>query len=407
MRKRLLFVDDEPLVLEGLRRSLRSMRDEWDSNFVGSGADALRALQCEPYDAVITDMRMPGMDGAQLLEEIKRRHPEVVRVVLSGQSSREAVLRSVSPAHQYLSKPCDPQELRLRLAQVFGTRDLLNNSAVKAVVSGLKSIPSLPAFYDELMAELQNDDMSMSKIAAIISKDVGMTAKILQLANSAFIGLRCHVSNPTQAVCMIGAEMVRALVLSVHIFSQFEGQSLQGASWEDLWEHSIQVASLAQRIATSENCSKQTVDESFTAGLLHDLGKAILLAEMPCQYAAILERMESTPGTTARIAEHESLGCTHADVGAYLLGIWGLPSPLLLAVAFHDHPSDSLEKRFCPLTAVHSADAIASAADPSRISQDIQMDESYLAALGLEEKPSLWRGLHEEQMEQRRQKGLI
>jgi HD-like signal output (HDOD) protein len=405
--RRLLFVDDEPLVLEGLRRALRSMRQEWETNFVTGGPQALEELGRQPYDAVISDMRMPGMDGAELLEEVKRRHPEVVRMVLSGQSSREAVLRSISPAHQYLSKPCDPQELKLRLAQAFGTRDLLQNSALKAIVSGLKSIPSLPAFYDELMQELQSADTSMTRVAAIISKDVGMTAKILQLANSAFIGLRCNVSSPTQAVCMIGTEMVRALVLSVHIFSQLEGKPRLGDSWTALWEHSLQVGSLAQQIAAAEKCPKLVVDECFTAGLLHDVGKAVLLAEMPKAYCAILDRIAATPGMTPRAVEHEDLGCTHADVGAYLMGIWGLPSPLLQAVAFHDHPADSLESRFCTLVAVHSADAIASAADSSRLSQDIQLDESYLAQLGLQEKLSQWRGLFEEQVNRKREKGLV
>jgi len=405
MRRRLLFVDDEPLVLQGLRRALHSTRGEWDTNFVLSGAAALEELSREVYDAVITDMRMPGMDGAQLLEEIKRRRPEIVRVVLSGQSSREAVLRSISPAHQYLSKPCDPQELKLRLAQAFSTRDLLENSALKGVVAGLKTLPSLPAFYDELVQELQSEDTSMTRVAAIISKDVSMTAKILQLANSAFIGLRCHVSSPTQAVCMIGTEMVRALVLSVHIFSQFEGQQVLGASLTTLWEHSLQVASLAQRIAAAEKCSKLVVDESFTAGLLHDVGKAVLLAEMPKQYCAILDRISAAPEMAPRLVERESLGCTHADIGAYLMGIWGLPSPLLQAVAFHDHPADSLETRFSTLTAVHSADAIVSAGDPSRLCLDVQLDESYLTALGLAEKPSLWRELYEEQLS--RQKGVV
>jgi HD-like signal output (HDOD) protein len=223
-----------------------------------------------------------------------------------------------------------------------------------------------------------------------------MTAKILQLANSAFIGLRCHVSSPTQAVCMIGTEMVRALVLSVHVFSQFEGQQFLGDAWTTLWEHSLRVASLAQRIAVTEKCSKLVVDESFTAGLLHDVGKAVLLAEMPKQYCAILDRIFATPGMMLRLAERESLGCTHADVGAYLMGIWGLPSPLLQAVAFHDHPVDSLDTSFSSLAAVHSADAIVSSADPARLCQDVQWDESYLAALGLQEKPPAWRELYEE-----------
>jgi len=406
MRKRLLFVDDEPLVLQGLRRSLHCMREEWEMNFVQSGTEALEVLEGEVYDAVITDMRMPGMDGAQLLEQVKQRYPEIVRIVLSGQSSREAVLRSISPAHQYLSKPCDPQELKLRLAQTFSTRDILDNHSVKALVSSLKSIPSLPALYDEIMAELQSQDPSLAKIGAIVSKDAGMAAKILQLANSAFIGLRCQVSSPTQAVCMIGTDMVRALVLSVHVFSQFEGQSAPGSHWSALWEHSLSVASLAQHIAVSEKSSKQLVDESFTAGLLHDVGKVVLLAEMTKQYGAILDQTAANPAERDSL-ERETLGCTHADVGACLMGIWGLPHPLVRAVAFHDRPSESLDTRFSSLTAVHAADAIASSQDAALINRDMQLDQNYLAGLGLADKESLWRGFYEEQFKHNAEKGSV
>jgi YesN/AraC family two-component response regulator len=217
-RSRLLFVDDEVLVLQGLKRSLHSMRAQWDMTFVESGVAAIDALAHEHYDAIITDMRMPFMDGAQLLETVKEKYPEVVRMVLSGQANRETVLRSLGPAHQYVSKPCDPQDLKSRLAQAFVMRDLLKNSSIRALVLSLKSIPSPPVLYHELQNELQSEDVSLKKIADIVAKDAGMTAKILQLANSAFMGARFTVSNPAQAITLIGTELVRALVLSVHVF---------------------------------------------------------------------------------------------------------------------------------------------------------------------------------------------
>src|ERR1035438_3409471 len=194
-RSRLLFVDDESLVLQGLQRTLHGMRGQWDMTFVGGGEQALEALDREPHDAIITDMRMPRMDGAQLLDKVTELYPQVVRIVLSGQANRETILRSAGPAHQYVSKPCDPQELKLRLAQAFAMRDLLQNSAVRALVSGLKSIPSLPGLYYEIQAELQSEDASLKKIAEIVCKDAGMTAKILQLANSAFMGARYDISS--------------------------------------------------------------------------------------------------------------------------------------------------------------------------------------------------------------------
>ena len=397
-RRRLLFVDDEVLVLQGLKRSLHSMRAQWDMNFVGSGPEALQALAREAYDAIITDMRMPIMDGAQLLETVKEKYPEMVRMVLSGQATREAMLRSLGPVHQYVSKPCDPQELKSRLAQAFVMRDLLKNSNVRALISGLKSIPSLPALYNEIQAELQSENASLKKVAEIVSKDAGMTAKILQLANSAFIGTRYSVSNPTQAITLIGTEMVRALVLSVHVFSRFRDPS--AAECAILWEHGIAVASLAQRMATSEKCAKSVVDECSTAGILHEIGKLVLFAEMPKQYAEVLASItDKSGGLTA--AERERFGCTHAELGAYLMSIWGLPHSLIHAVAYHDCPSKSVEDCFSSLTIIHAADALVSSANPAPILQDVPLDESYINALGLSERIPVWRELHQQQLKAR------
>jgi len=241
MSKRLLFVDDEKMVLDGLRRALHGMRQKWEMNFVDSAAAALQALEQGPYDAIITDMRMPGTDGAQLLEQVKQSHPDMVRVVLSGQSSREAVFRSISPAHQFLSKPCDPQELVTRLGQAFAMRDLLSNQSLKTLVSSMQSIPSLPMLYEELTDVLRQESSSLAQIERIISKDVGMAAKILQLANSAFIGARGQVSSVRQAVNLIGIESVRTLVLSIHVFSRCRANSEESAYLLSLWEHSVSV----------------------------------------------------------------------------------------------------------------------------------------------------------------------
>jgi HD-like signal output (HDOD) protein/ActR/RegA family two-component response regulator len=404
--QKLLFVDDEPLVLQGLRRSLHTMSRDWNMTFVESGDEALQVLDREPYDVIITDMRMPKMDGAQLLEEVKRRHPAMVRMVLSGQSSREAVLRSLSPTHQYMSKPCDPQDLKIKLAQAFAMRDLLENPKLKALVSGLKSIPSLPAVYDELMQELQSEDSSTARVGTIIAKDAGMTAKILQIANSAFLGLRCHISNPAQAVCMIGMDMVRALVVSVHVFSQFEAKPSVSSRWEDLWEHSVAVASLSKRIAAAQKSIKVVLEDSFTAGLLHDVGKIILLAEMPAEYADILNRLVDRSLSLAEL-ERDKIGCTHADVGAYLIGIWGLPHTLTQAVGFHDRPGLVVENRFSPLTATHVADAIVSEKHCSATTQDVALDRAYLEGLGIGDREAAWRELYEEEIRQKSARGGV
>jgi len=390
MPKRLLFVDDDPMVLSGLRRSLHAMRGNWQMHFVNSGAAALEAMEAQHFDAVISDMRMPVMDGADLLNRIKQRYPDVVRMILSGQSSREALYRSISPAHQFLSKPCNPKELMARLGQAFAMRDLLSNQSLKTVVSGMRSIPSLPALYDELTEALRAESPSLSNIAKIISKDLGMAAKILQLANSAFMGTSGRVSSLVQALSLIGTETVRTLVLSVHVFSQFDGKSHLAASLTTIWEHSVAVSSMAQLIAASENSPKTLVEESFTAGLLHDVGKVVLLAEVPKEYREIFE--SRIPGRKNR--EQACLGCTHAEIGAYSMSIWGLPLPLVQAVAFHHWPSHAGETHFSSLTAVHAANAIVSASDPHPENHETELDQDYLLSLGLQEHVPTWCNLN-------------
>lgn len=390
MKKRLLFVDDEPNLLNGLRRSLHRMREEWDMEFVDGPTAALARLEQQPYDAVISDMRMPGMDGADLLEKVKEQYPDTIRIILSGQSSRTAVFRSIAPAHQFLSKPCDPQELGSRLSQAFATRDLLSNQSVKTVVARMRSLPSLPTLYGEVMAELQREEPSFQRIACTISTDVGMATKLLQLANSAFMGTSGRVSSLSQALTLIGLDHVRTLVLSVSVFSQFDSNTRVAAYLPCIWDHSIAVSNLAQKIASTENSGKGLLEECFTAGLLHDLGKVILLAEFPRETV----QLYTTTSGACPESERTRLGCTHSEVGAYLMSIWGLPSPLVHAVAHHHFPCEAGEGTFSSLTAVHAADAIISEQDPSPLNHDAALDLEYLGRLQLSDKESAWRSLY-------------
>jgi HD-like signal output (HDOD) protein/CheY-like chemotaxis protein len=389
---RLIFVDDEPLVLQGLRRSLHGMRAEWSMEFANGGAEALRLMEEEPFDVVVTDMRMPEIDGAQLMQEVKARCPRTIRLVLSGQSSQEALLRSIAPSHQFLSKPCNIDELKERITKAFVLRALLESSNIKAVISGLATIPSLPAIYDQVVKELQARDPSVTKIAAIISRDAGMTAKILQLANSALLGVRRQISNPAQAVSLIGIDMIRALVISVHIFSQFDQQQVQELDIPQLWKHSLATASAARAISELERCTKDMMDVCFTAGLLHDIGKLVLIGNLPEKYKAATARVvrDNVPLLEA---ERECLECTHAEVGAYLMGIWGLPHAIVEAAAWHHLPSVAPSKHFSPMTAVHVADSFISSGPFFHLSRDHPLDRKHLEEAGVANRESEWRQL--------------
>lgn len=390
--KRLLFVDDDGMVLSGLRRALHEMRETWEMEFVASGQEALEAMAASRFDAIVTDMRMPGMDGAELLERVKDRCPEVIRIVLSGQSEKDAMLRSIAPAHQYLAKPCDLRELKLRLTQAFASRDLLRNPAIAAAVAHLRSVPSLPGIYNQLTAALRSELTSLAQIEEIVARDVGMATRILQLANSAFIGVHGRVTSLRQAVSLIGVDTVRTLTLSIHIFSQFDRNSAIAAEVASLWDHSVAVASLAQKITAQESGTRTMAEESFAAGLLHDVGKVILLSERPKEYIEIHKRLQA--GASVEDAETELLGCSHAQLGGYLMSIWGLPTSLVQAVAFHHCPALAIESEFSTLTAVHCANVLM-----HRVSDDDEtaaMDGAYLERLGLAGKEESWRNLIED-----------
>jgi HD-like signal output (HDOD) protein/CheY-like chemotaxis protein len=352
--KRILFVDDEPMVLAGLQRSLRSMRDEWDMVFVNSGAEALQQMEQQPFEIIVTDMRMPVMTGAQLLEEVKRRFPQCFRIILSGQADQETIMRAVDPTHQYLAKPCDTGELKRRLARAFAVRGLLKNSETEALISRLQALPSLPSLYVEVTSELENREPSVIRIARLVSEDMAMTAKILQLVNSAFFGLRCQISSPIQAVQLLGLDTLRALVLSTHVFGKFRTDCLGDQEMAYLWKHSLAVASFAKRIAESEKQDRQMVDNSFTSGLLHDSGKLILASTMTQKYHDVLQIVRQ--GQKGLLdAEIEVFGCSHAEVAAFLLGLWGLPENVVEGVAWHHRPSESPLHGFSPSLATHVA----------------------------------------------------
>lgn len=381
-------MDDEPLVLQGIRRSLRSMHVEWEIELATSGAEALVLMDKSPFDVVISDMRMPGMDGAELLERVRSKFPDTVRMVLSGQSDRETVLRSVGPTHQYISKPCDSDELKRKLTRAFALREILTSAKLKEIVSHMETVPSLPSLYVAITKALQTPDISVSKIGDIIAQDIGMSSKVLQLVNSAFFGLPCRVSNPRQAVTFIGIDNIRALVLSVHVFTGLEDKlTPQLAS---LWSHSLAVAGFATAIAQLQGNNQSVADEAFAAGLLHDVGKLVLVSACKAQYTDLLKKGHDHP-TTILEMEQETFGCTHAEIGAYLLGLWGLPDPVVEAVAWHHTPARAALAAFSPLIAVHVAEHAHHQFNPSLPGgYQAPLDEELLVALGLKEQIGPW-----------------
>jgi DNA-binding NarL/FixJ family response regulator len=320
--KRILFVDDEPMVLSGIERSLRTMRKEWKMEFVAGGSEALETMSQRPFDVVITDMRMPGMDGAQLLEHVKNRFPQTVRMALSGQSDRDTIFRCIGPTHQYLSKPCDIDEMKQKLTHAFALRDVLHDEQLKQLVSKMEAVPSMPALFGSLKVLLYSPYPPVLKVSEIIAKDMGMTAKVLQLVNCAFLGVPTRIASSTKAVSVVGVENIKTLVQNFNLFSEFKCPLPEELT--NLWGHSFATAHFAKTIAQVEKTDEHTIECAFTAGFLHDIGTVILACS--CEERAIMAS-ETTLAVPADTFEtHDNF---HPQVGAYLLGLWGLQTKSL------------------------------------------------------------------------------
>ncbi len=395
MKKRILFVDDDQHLLDGLRRSLRSARSQWDMTFVSSGEEALEILKQNPHDALITDMRMPGMDGKQLLDIVARDYPGMVRFILSGQSDDNLTLHSVMTAHQYLSKPCDSAVLEKTLRRTFALQEIVTNEKLRKLVTGLGTLPTLPSIYTEINRKLSDPNASLRQIGEIIAKDPAMTAKTLQLINSAFFGLGRKLTNPAEAATLLGLDTLKTLVLSIGIFSQFKNIKpfAPGFTLEGLWEHSLTVASLARRIAAAESEDRTLQEESLLAGMLHRLGIAVLAVNFPREYREVVEAAERGQRHLEN-AEQERFGVTHSEVCAYLLGLWGFSDTVVEAAAFIHHPERAPGQAISPLAIVHAADALVSSG--WKESRGCTLNLDYLQQLGLIDRLEAWRALYDE-----------
>lgn len=357
MRQRILFVDDEPQVLSGLRRMLWDMRDRWELHFAGSGPEALALLTELPMDVVVSDARMPGMDGPTFLEEVRRRWPGAARMILSGHSDREYVMRAVKPAHQFLSKPCSPEELKATINRLLGLGEFFKDERMRRAIARLDTLPVLPAVFAELTDELRSPNTSVKTLGDIISRDVGLATGILKLVNSSYFGLPRRVSSTEQAVTLLGTETLRAVVLSHYLFSRFDTRRYPGFGLDVLWGHSLGVARFARTMAALEGADKADKDICFMAGLVHDMGKLVLAELFWDDYLRVLDRThrDSLPVREAEMAE---LGVSHAEVGGYLLGLWGFEEAVVTAVARHHDPARAGSDAPLAVPLLHAANVL-------------------------------------------------
>ncbi len=392
MKPTILFVDEEKFVHKALQRSFRKMRNEWDMRFAGHPAEALDALQSAPVDVIVTETVFTDHNGIDFLHTVREEHPESVRIILSGYADQNVVLQSVDLAHQYLAKPCEDDTLKATITRAFMMKELLDNEAIKQVISKIDSLPSVPALYMELVEELKSEDASIDRISAIISKDMGLTVKILKLVNSSFFGLAQRVAHPAKAVSLLGIDIVKAIVLTSGTFDKFKKLRFPDFSMDRMWQHAFRCAAFAKIIAQRSGLDRKAIDAAFMAGLLHDIGILLIAAHLQEGFTKILQHVRRHE-TSLVEAEMQIIGTSHAAIGAYLLGLWGLPEAIIDATARHHTPGQKTDQGLNSIVITHVANALANAGtelhDPEAIVNGI--DYEYLEAAKLIPELKDWK----------------
>lgn len=354
-----LFVDDDPVVLSVLEAALRRQAPAWTLDFAGNGTDALRKMEAAPRDAIVVDLYMPEMDGATLLEAIERRWPTTLRVILSGHTDRDAILRSMRHAHQFLGKPPRAETLVALLERLRGMQSQLQWPQIRETLSRTRDLPPAPTTYLQLMRLLRQPECSADKVTAIVERDPAVAAKVLRLANSAYFRRSQPVRSIAAAIVRLGLSALVTLVLSAETFPETTDEHQRLA---DMRARSLLACLVATHIAPGDIDR----DAAASAALLADIGPLLL--------GHLIQSLPQLPAPELRQLQ--------AQVGADLLGLWGLPDAIVVAVAHQLRPAAVEPDRFDVTATVHVATALARSEEP---------DAEYLAELGVADRLPRWQ----------------
>jgi len=369
---------------------LYKMRAQWKMEFVTTTRDAEKAMKNTRYDIVISDLRMPDTDGVQFLEKVRVKCPDTIRFILSGYSDQPLQGRAVRCVHQFVSKPCDAEQLKNLISRAFALRDRLRSKEVSEVLSTLRSLPVMPKAYQEIIDLLGDPQCSPRCVGQMIAGDIGMSAKILQVVNSAFYRHASRIVDPVRAVIYLGLKTVEALVLTHGVFSKLSEQKAKDFSVAGLQQHCVRVGALARDICRAQHFSNEDLDIATMAGILHDTGKIILVSKFSEKLAEAIQISRAKLIPLYEV-EFDMLNVNHAQLGGCLLDLWGLPNIIIEAATFHHEPWQCLNDEFTIISAVYLANVIdhqLCCGLGDGLSEGINVD--YLEQLGVVDKWPQW-----------------
>jgi HD-like signal output (HDOD) protein len=387
MKRSIYVVDDQAPVLDTTVLVLRSLGKEWEVTGFTDPFAALAAVKAKGPDAILSDELMPGLQGSQLLEQVRSISPNTVRLIMSGCVALNK-LTLITSAHQYIAKPFDAYKLRDLIHRSFVAQERIVNKGLQSLVTSIRSIPSLPQAHQALLKELEDTDAPSTTVARLIGDDPGLSIKVLQLANSALFGRGYLVTSPIDAVSCLGTEMVAAIVLAQSVFRHYESLKNRDVDLPRVWAHCWGTACLAQYLCREKKLPHKAGEEAFLAGLLHEAGRFILVDNFPDQFhiAADDARHSKIP---LSVCLREAFQASPSEISAYVLELWGLPGGLVNSIALLDSPGKEPTPGFSLTSALYIADHLASQTFPPDPFPIEDWKAGYLESVGcLDDIPS-------------------
>jgi HD-like signal output (HDOD) protein len=363
----ILVVGSDHWLDEHLGAAVRGLPGRWELLSARDGAAAGRRLAERAVQVAIVALD-PALGGLAFLDWLRVHHPRITRIAAFPHATAERMVKVANVAHLSVGPETPEAELAQLIGRTIGLQVRLGSENLIALAGSLRRIPSMPSIYAELQAMMSDPDFDLTQVATVIGRDPGLAVKVLQIVNSAFYGLRQRVADLGHAVVVLGSNVVSALVLGVTIQDQF---SMLGASRHILdreWRFAVETSKAAKAIAEDSAPGRRLAEAAFLAGLLHNVGRLILAANYADRFASV----DWPDDRRAMVSlERSTFGAGHPELGALLLGTWGLADDLVDAVAYYVEPGTSLAVEFSPLTALH----LAVASTPGGASL---RDEAYL-----------------------------
>ena len=388
MKRSIYIVDDQPEVLDVAVAIVRAMLPESIVTGFNDPLQALEAIKVNRPDLILSDQIMPGMPGSQLLEEARVASPASLRIIMSGFVPLDK-LTEITSAHQYVAKPFDALQLKRLLERTFAAHDHVKDKQLQKVVTSIRSLPSLPQVHHKLLTELNSVEGASESIGQIVAQDAGLSAKVLQLANSPLFGRAYLVTSPEEAVFCLGTSMIAAVVLSQSLFKHYQATARPEFCLEKIWSHCWETAALAQCYAREEALPRQQREEVFLAGLLHETGRLILIDNFPAQFKGACDAARQA-GSPLGPRLRDIFQAAPSKIAAYLLDLWGLPKSVVTSVSLVENPEEENATEFTAATALYIADQISSRGTPPDSFPPEEWNTAYLRSVGCSDDIKQW-----------------